>query len=372
MKKILMFMFMGCLVVVLGFPRPAAADRIDRVLADLNSNHQAIGQAIPKLHKLEIPPPGSRGCGNIGLTDKTIFEGSGSYGCLSLIDIYANEPAGGGLRGLLTHSEKQVVNIPSTVGNQLGRYFTGQYPEFAIIGANVKVPFWFQFNNNALNYYGYKNTYPSGEQFQVDKDAVFWEQIPSNDNTRIPTVHELLIAENYPASDLQIGYVDNLPDPGSIMSPLNSRTAIYTKSGFPPLYFRFDHFYLVLFGSYAPIDRNTIETIVRTITTGNPPSIFSVNPSFSFPELTRNSTTNLPIDVSTAFTSSVNTSTYTLLDIDLPDGLKFDPTTKSIIADPSALPPAGPKRSGSYPVPITVNDGNGHKLTHTFNLTVNP
>ncbi|GGA24319.1 hypothetical protein CYANOKiyG1_39900 [Okeania sp. KiyG1] len=129
-----------------------------------------------------------------------------------------------------------------------------------------------------------------------------------------------------------------------------------------------------MFASTATVNQDTIENIVRSIVTGSSPSgsIPTVNSSFSAPTLTQGQTTNLPIDVSTVFNPSANSWTYTVSDLDLPPGLTFDSTTKSIIVDPSSPPPPGPQSSGSFAVPITVDDHDGHVVNSSFNLTVNP
>ncbi|NEO56838.1 MAG: hypothetical protein F6K54_29450 [Okeania sp. SIO3B5] len=370
---------MGCLVILLGFQRPAAADRIDQVLAGLNRNHRAIGQVIPDLHTLEVGRDKISRCPEGGLTDKTIFNvygssnyvpeyRSGFYGCLKLQHLTFYDYSERILN--LPNSENRVVNIPSKSGHQLGRYFTRQYPELAILGVNIaRRPF----NTDILDVDlsdDYDGSRPRVERtFQVDSNAVIWEKIPSN-SRYAPTVHQLLIAEDTRASELTGKPQHSTLSNGGNRFGMSLLTFVRARPKIT--YHNFKNFYLVLFGSYSTaIDQNTIENIVRAINTGNPPSLFSVNPNFSFPRLTVNSTTNLPIDVSTAFISSVKTSYYNISDAKLPDGLKFDRPTKSIIVDPNAPLPAGPKRSRLYHVPITVDDGNGNTRTETFDLIVN-
>ncbi|MGB3508654.1 MAG: putative Ig domain-containing protein [Microcoleaceae cyanobacterium] len=412
MKRFLILMVMVCLVILLGFPKPVSASNLEYTYSSIKRNHQAIGSAIPGLHTLEPLSYSSpvyntyqfpRDCeGTTWFSDKTITgkyqNGSGSCPSLQRLAWYISPYSNRGskttsivLNGYTYNAEiKGLIRETKESGYEekyLGRYFAQQYPEFAIFGASELRKNFMYKNYLDLNSDYYSGT-TKGQKFAVDgSTAVVWEQqIPSSSiSNALPTIHHVLIVENSSISDIDLSphmsyqfhknanyqYPKVFP-PHVLRDKIRDR-----KTPMPDEVSLFNSFYYLIFATDAPLtNKNIIENVVHSITTGTAPTPYSpsptVNSSFSFPTLKVGQTTNLPIDVSTAFNPSSNSWTYTVSDPDLPSGLTFDPTTKSIIADPSALPPPGPKSDGSFSVKITVDDHNGHVVNSSFNLTVNP
>lgn len=395
MKRILMFVFIGCLVMILGFPRPAFADRLDGVLASLNQNHQAIGKLVPDIHTLQIPPlnqmlssPGKPICDNRGLSDRTIFSNAspGQYGCVNLYDwIFYADPQRHikddslRLSGPPT-SENQVVDIPKAFSSPYrGRYFTRQYPEFAILGASVadapyRLQVWEHLNPQ------YDRAYITSQSVQVDRNAVIWQKIPST-ASGLPWVHQLLIVENNSTSNIGFGPSNPIVD-----KQIPKISVASDRSANGPGRVNFPDFYYILFGSYSDkIDQNTIKTIVQGIITGVIPQYPPVrNPSFKLPKLTRLTQTNLPINVSDAFTDRDQDRLYYQIRVtNLPSGLKFDATKNEISFDTSNGQPygPGPNTAGKWLIPITVYDYDpknpnslpnhkNHTVTENFELEI--
>lgn len=396
MKRILMFVFIGCLVMILGFPRPAFADNLDGVLASLNQNHQAIGKLVPDIHTLQVPPLNQMLsssdrpiCDNRGLSDRTIFSNAlerNLYGCVNLYDLYFDSDIQRRIKDDSLRlsgppsSENWVVDIPKTSSSiQHGRYFTRQYPEFAILGASVvDVPYH-------LNVWEHLNPQYNGanmvsKAIQVDGNAVVWQKIPSN-SPSLPWVHQLFIVQNTSISNVGFGpsnaYVSkNMPKISFARDGRGRNTSgVY-----------FTDFYYVLFGSYSDkIDQNTIKTIVQGIITGVIPQYPPVrNPSFKLPKLTRLTQTNLPINVSDAFSDRDQDRLYYQIRVtNLPSGLKFDATKNEISFDTSNGQPygPGPNTAGKWLIPITVYDYDpknpnslpnhkNHTVTENFELEI--
>lgn len=371
MKKILTLVFIGCLLMILGFPKPAFADRLDGVLASINQNHQAIGKLVPDIHTLQVPPPSHMLsspdrpiCNNRGLSDRTIFSnalGRNQYGCVNLYDLYFDSDIQRRIKDDVLRmsgppsSENWVVDIPKTPSSiPHGRYFTRQYPEFAILGASVvDVPYhlnvWEHLNPQ------YSEVRMESKAIQVDGNAVVWQKIPSN-SSGLPWVHQLFIVENTSVSNVGFGpsnpYADKQMPKISFARDGRGRntSGVY-----------FTDFYYILFGSYSDqIDQKAIATIVRAILTGVIPQHPPVrNPSFKLPKLTRQQQTNLPINVSGAFTDADGDRLYYQIRVtDLPSGLKFDPVKNEITFDTSNGQPYGPdpNTAGTWMIPITVYD----------------
>ncbi|MGB3508655.1 MAG: Ig domain-containing protein [Microcoleaceae cyanobacterium] len=414
MKKFLMFIVMVCLVILLGFPKPVSASNLDYAYSSIERNHQAIGRAIPGLHTLKpIPYNTYDDCkGTLWFSDETILRkyiprsGTGPCSSSQMLRWYTYpyknghrvispifddsfDSSVGSLRNTYVNQMKGLIRETGDSRYEkkyLGSYFAQQYPEFAIFGASELRKNFRYVNKIELNPDYYSGT-TKGQKLTVDgTTAVVWEQqIPSTGSNALPTVHHLLIVENSSISD-----IDLIPEPNRYFQ----KNANYQYNrGYPTHFVRdrirdrhsnkisdevslFDSFYYLIFASDAPLTQNIIENVVHSITTGTAPAPYSpsptVNYNFSFPTLKVGQTTNLPIDVSTAFNPSVNSWTYKVSDFQLPSGLTFDSTTKSIIVDPSALPPPGPKSSGSFSVDIAVDDNNGNTPSHSFTLTVNP
>lgn len=364
MKKILAIVFIGCLVMILGFPKPAFADHLDSVLASLNQNHQAIGSVIPDIHTLQVPPSNQMvdKCINRGLSDLTIFRntipqlGSNRYGCATLYDLYfLSDPKNSSLRlSGPPNSENWVVDIP-TSSVRHGRYFTRQYPEFAIIGASVvDVPY----HLNVAAYLGsqYDGANIVSKTIPVGGNAVVWQKIASN-SPGIPWVHQLFIVENASTSTVGFG-----PSGNYVSKEIPEINFVRDARGAPKsMFLSFTDFYYVLFGSYSDkIDEKIIKAIVDSIITGKAPQYAPVrNPNFQLPKLTRQQQTNLPINVSGAFTDpNGDRLYYQIRATALPSGLKFDATKNQIVVDTSNGQPygPGPKTAGKWLIPITVYD----------------